>query len=871
MDAGQVTASGLIGRETELALLADLVRQVTACRGNTLLVEGEPGIGKSALVHQALAGAGCPVLRGTCDELSQALPFLPLLDALNVHDPAADPRRAAIARMLRGETTAEPGPDWLAALGEQLLALIIDQLSGHDGAPRPTILLIDDVQWADPPTVRLLGRLARLAHQLPLLLIAAMRPVPQRDDLFMLRRAQNDAIRIELGPLPGPAVAEYVATLAGGPPDEELLDIAADAAGNPLYLTELLAALRRGPGVAVTTDGMATLAGDPLLAGAVPRSLAAAIASRLNYMSAPTRDILQAATVLGVEFDVADLAVILARAVPDLAPAIHEACTAGVLTDAGTRLRFRHPLIHRALYEDIKTPSQAERHFNAARTLARTGAPVDRVARQLLRAADTSPGDPAGKRGEGPAAGPADGLARRDAVVRLEDWALAWLAISARLLVSQAPQVAAGLLRQAVASVADDAPEHARLASWLAEALYCLGERADAEQVADRALRQTDDPDLRLDLLCTLARCRMLAGMSADSLATLRETLASPGLPARQRARLLVMAARTHCNDGALDAAADAAEQALTAGQEAGDSWAVGWAHSALALVAIGFGQHAEAIDFFDRGLAVADGEPTLTDLRLLLLMNKAVTLTSLDKHEDGLVLVGQASRLADQAGAAFRASQAHSLHAQILFETGQWDAALSEALTGEPALKEPAAACCDLGIAALICFHRGEDEAARSHLDAADPYSARIGTRLIPTLVLARSLSHERAGRPHDALTELTRWLNGSTQEAGQAEDLLADATRLATQLGDEDTARMVAKQAEQLAASSDIPHRQATALYCTGLVERDAARLRAAAARYAAASRPLQQGRALSAASRCQDRHGRLAVRARRLHAPR
>jgi tetratricopeptide (TPR) repeat protein len=859
MDAGQVSSSGLIGRETELALLADLVRQVTGGRGNTLLVEGEPGIGKSALVHQALAGSSCPVLRGTCDELSQALPFLPLLDALRVHDRAADPRRAVIARMMRGEAPTEPGPDWLAALGEQLLALIIDQLSSDDGAARPTILVMDDVQWADPPTVRLLGRLARLTHQVPLLLIATMRPVPQRDDLFMLRRAQNDAIRLDLAPLSGQAVAKLVAGLVGGAPDDELLAIAEDAAGNPLYLTELLDALRRGPGVAVSTAGVASLAGDPLRAGAVPRSLAAAISSRLSYVSAPTRDILQAATVLGVEFDVADLAVILARPVPDLVPAIHEACTAGVLTDSGSRLCFRHPLIHRALYESITVPSQAERHFNAARALARTGAPADRVARQLLRASDSPADDPASEAGDGqearPASRPAERLARRDAVVRLEDWVLAWLAVSARLLVSQAPRVAERLLRLAVASVPASSPEHTRLANWLAEALYCLGERADAEQVADRALRQADDPDLRLDLLCTLARCRMLAGMSADSLATLRETLASPGLPVRQRARLLVMAARTHCNDGALDAAAEVAEQALTAGQEAADSWAVGWALSALAMAAMGFGQNSEAIDYFDQGLAVAQGEPTLTDLRLLLLINKAVTLANLDQHDDAVALVHQASRLADQTGAAFRASQAHTLHAQILFETGRWDEALIEALTGPPDLKEPTAACCDLGIAALICFHRGEHEAARSHLDTAEPYAARIGTRLIPPLVLAHSLSHERAGRLASALTELTRWLNGSTQEASQAEDLLADAARLATRLGDNDTARTLAKQAEELAASSDIPHRQATALYCTGLVERDAAKLRAAAAKYAAAGRPLQQGRALSTATTLLD----------------
>jgi tetratricopeptide (TPR) repeat protein len=855
IDARRVSDTRLIGRETELALLTDLVRQVSAGRGNTLLIEGEPGIGKSALVHQALAHSNCPVFWGTCDELSQALPLLPLIDALRVHDPAADPRRATIARMLSGETPAEPGADGLAALGEQLLALIIEQLGTDNETARPTALVIDDLQWADPATVRLLGRLARLSHQVPLLLIAIMRPVPQRDDLFMLRRAQNDAIRLDLDPLSEQAVSELVTALAGGAPDDELLAIAEDAAGNPLYLTELLDALRRGPGVAITTDGVARLAGDPLRAGAVPRSLAAAIASRLACVSAPTRDILQAATILGVEFDVADLAVILARPLPDLASAIHEACTAGVLIDAGARLRFRHPLIHRALYESIMTPSQAERHFNAARGLSRTGAPVDRVARQLLRAADTAADGQASRASDGPEASPGNApagtLARRDSVVRLEDWALAWLAISARLLVSQAPQVAGRLLRLAVASVPDGSPEHTRLASWLAEALYSLGERADAEQVADRALRQADDPELRLDLLCTLARCRMLAGMSADSLATLRETLASPGLAMQQRARLLVMAARTHCNDGALEAAAEVAGQGLEAGQEAGDTWAVGWALSALAAVAHGQGRHAEAIGLYDRGLAVANGEPTLIDLRLLLLMNKANALACVDQYDDAMVLANQASSLADRAGAAFRASQARNLHAQILFETGQWDEALTEALTGSPDLKEPTAACCDLGIAALICFHRRDHKAARSHLDAAEPYAARIGARLVPTLVLARSQSHESAGRLGQALAELTRWLNGGTQEAGQAEDLLADAVRLATQLGDEGTAKAIARQAEELAAGSEIPHRQAMALYCTGLVERDPATLRAAAARYEAASRPLQQGRALSAAA--------------------
>ena len=83
-------------------------------------------------------------------------------------------------------------------LAEQLLALIAEEC-----ATRPTILVIDDLQWADRASVRLLARLAGSARDLPLLLAAMMRPVPQRDDLLALRRA-GDAARLQLTGLPRP-------------------------------------------------------------------------------------------------------------------------------------------------------------------------------------------------------------------------------------------------------------------------------------------------------------------------------------------------------------------------------------------------------------------------------------------------------------------------------------------------------------------------------------------------------------------------------------------------------------------------------------------------------------------------------------------
>ena len=117
------------------------------------------------------------------------------------------------------------------------------------------MLVVDDLQWADPASVALWGRLARLARQVPLLLIGMMRPVPQREDLLALRRAAGDAARLQLSALAGGAVAGLVAALAGGRPGARLLRLADGAAGNPLYLTELVAALARGSSLAVTDGG----------------------------------------------------------------------------------------------------------------------------------------------------------------------------------------------------------------------------------------------------------------------------------------------------------------------------------------------------------------------------------------------------------------------------------------------------------------------------------------------------------------------------------------------------------------------------------------------------------------------------------------
>ena len=381
-------AGALVGRDSEMALLTRLIRDVARGRGGSVLIEGEPGIGKSALVRAAVAEApeaGCQVFWGAGDELGQALPLLPFLDGLRVREPSANPRRKTIVQLLRGEGSADRGTDVPAVLGEQLLALVAEQC-----AIRPTILVIDDLQWADQPSITLWGRLARSAQQVPLLLIGMTRPVPHRDDVLALRRVAGDATRLQLAGLTEAAVTELVAELAGGRPDDDLLRLADGAAGNPLYVTELVAALARGSGLSITEAGAAELAG-----GSVPGSLSAAIADRLGFVTGPVREVLRAAALLGVDFAVADLAVVLHRSVADLIPAVDEACAVGVLAESGRGLGFRHPLIRAALYDDMPASIRAAWHRDAGRALAEAGAPPDRVARQLLQAVTGSvPAEP---------------------------------------------------------------------------------------------------------------------------------------------------------------------------------------------------------------------------------------------------------------------------------------------------------------------------------------------------------------------------------------------------------------------------------------------------------------------------------------------
>ena len=228
-----------------------------------MLIEGEPGIGKSALVRAAVAQApefGGQVYWGAGDELSQALPLLPFLDGLRVRELSANPRRETIIRLLRGEVTADRGTDGPAGAGRATAGAgrrAVRGSAGHPGRRRPAVGRSCERRpvgtagqvgaadaaaagWDDAPGAPA-GRPAGAAAG-----GGRCRPAPAR-------RAERSG-----GGRPGRRPGRR-------PPDDDLLRLADGAAGNPLYLTELVAALARGSGLTVTEAGSAELAG-----GSVP-------------------------------------------------------------------------------------------------------------------------------------------------------------------------------------------------------------------------------------------------------------------------------------------------------------------------------------------------------------------------------------------------------------------------------------------------------------------------------------------------------------------------------------------------------------------------------------------------------------------------
>ena len=468
-DLKEIALEGLLERQAALAELGGLARWAMRGAGRLVLLRGEAGVGKTAVIRGFTAGLGASarVMWGWCDPLAAPRPLGPLIDMLAALPPQE--RVGLAAAMKAGDTEAV----YAGLLG----------LFGRGGC---WVWVIEDAHWADRATLDLLRFLARRVESLPLLLV-----VSHRDDEIgpghPLAVALGDVAtcasvaRIGLAPLSREAVAVLAA--GTGVNAEQLYQV---TAGNPFFVTEVLAS---GP--------------DALTRNALPRSVAEAVWGRLGRLSAPARETAHAVAVCGPRAS----AVLVQKVCPAGSAAIDECLAAGVLVADGDVVGFRHELARRAALQQIPDRKRYLLHANALAALAKAPIAPDLLAALVCHADEAGDGDAVLRYGPA-AAERAAALGAHAEAANLYALALRHAqAIPQRQKVGWLEQHAfesylCGLGAAAVSSwreaimwrraLGDPLGESQNL-RWLSHALWAIGRATEAIEAARASLRLVQD------------------------------------------------------------------------------------------------------------------------------------------------------------------------------------------------------------------------------------------------------------------------------------------------------------------------------------------------------------------------------------------
>jgi DNA-binding CsgD family transcriptional regulator/tetratricopeptide (TPR) repeat protein len=812
------------GRDDELTVLRNLLTGLAAGTGAAVLVEGEQGVGKSALLRRGLRaadGTGFRLAWGGTDELGQQIPLLLIRECLGGarlvlpdaagagHGPRAVAQQSALAGPL-------PSGDPVLAETERLLAEV-ERLC----AQSPVVLVTEDLQWADEASLLVWQRLAQAVGQLPLLLAGTYRPALARDEVTRLRRGllAGGGTVLPLGPLPAEHLPGLVAHVAGARPGPRLAGEVQAAGGNPLYVRELVDALVREGKVTIEA-GMAELSVESAPVR-LPAALGTAIAQRLGALPAQTVTVLRWAALLGQEFRVTDLGLVTGRDAADLTRVLEPAVAAGVVTEAGAKLAFRHGLVRQQLYEGV--PPARLLHSQAAKALADAGAPADQVAAQLALAGDAT-----------------------------AEWVREWLAGALPVLTYRMPQVAGQLLRGVIGTMPDGDPRCEALQAGLVTVAFLLGRYDEVQQAGSQLLARIGDANRGAEVTWLMAYSRLRAGHPAEAVAALESAVARPGVDELWLGRLRALQVLMLTMTRRLDEAVEIADRVLADGERVADPFATGYVLHALSQVSFVGRDLATALSRIDRALAVIGYSDQTTDLRLMLLANRVAALGLLDRQDEAIGAAAQALVVAERAGTS-RVTVIRCTLAYQYFEAGQWDDALAEL---EPTVGSGTGAGSSLahGLIALVAGYRDDGDVAQEHLGAVPEQGARAAASSSNShyLHLARAVAAERAGRPDVALAALATCLAPGAAMSMPARHLLLPAlVRLALAVGDADTAAAATRAAADEAEREPLPVKGAVADHCRGLLTADPAPVLAAAAYYGAAGRPMRRAEALTDAA--------------------
>ena len=385
---GTEAAALLLEREGALAELGAALSQARRGSGRVVLMQGPAGIGKTRLLDESrdrARGLGLDVLAARGGPLERAYGFGIVRQLLEpaVVSASAEWRAellsgaAVLATLVLSASAAAPLEDADATQGSlHGLYWLVANLSERS----PLLLAVDDVHWADESSLRFLLYLARRLEGLPVALVLALRTGESSPEPEVLRALRVEAYPplIEPGALSAGATRTLAAARLGRPVPEELAEAChAATRGNPFLLTELLHQLR-----GAAADNL-----DPAAVGSMASDrVAAAIVLRVGRVGPAAAQLVRAISVLG-DFGDLETAAQLAGLDGPTAAALADALVHVEILeahDALQPLRFVHPLVRSAIYEEIPRSERARLHACAAQLLRRGRRDSGAVATHLL-------------------------------------------------------------------------------------------------------------------------------------------------------------------------------------------------------------------------------------------------------------------------------------------------------------------------------------------------------------------------------------------------------------------------------------------------------------------------------------------------------